>query len=450
MFSRLKIDWLMIIVSLISLLSLYQVHYNYTGKINLATDTTVGYHEVQNMRYPYPYFSDEWYAVALSQNPFKNPFDGTFFPNLEFAFHLSLRLLNPLTDYTFYSIFVNTIIILLSYIFLTSNKVSRPVSAVFALSLLYINCGANVPGLWHLIPFTYGLVFLLLTYIIRRYSLLFACIGCLFYPPLALFFILSNPKILFVLILLIPAAFTFSHRIFFTSFSAPLLPQYAVWDIMFWPIFILAFFGAKKMRWLFLQLILGIIYWFIYSQTTGRFLIEYERIVITTAIIATLCAGLFFRRFKSVIVNYIAMGILILYFLMIPSYTSRDNWMKLVSVQPETGAVAQPKAPANNYLTPDDIKIFSKLNNPYFLSRPWKGTVIGVATKSRPVVTKEGTISMNYEKLSWDFESGDCVFKTNVAKSYGIPYFYFPSFSCPGFVKIEESNEGFALYKFEI
>lgn len=201
-----KIDWVVFVVAIISISSLYQVHYNYTGKFNIVNDALYQYHDAQNMKYVYPYFSDEWYAVSLSNEaiinnslPLKNPFDNSFFINPEIFFHsfiaeLALFLgLNLLTQYTLLSIFINTLLIILAYLFLRINNVSKFASAIASLSILYITSASNLPGIWNLIPFTMGIIFSLIGFFFMSekdkivFPILAGVFAVLFYPPLLIF-----------------------------------------------------------------------------------------------------------------------------------------------------------------------------------------------------------------------------------------------------------------------
>jgi hypothetical protein len=210
-----NIDWVFFIVAIISVLTLYQVHYNYTGKYNVANDVLFQYHEVKNMKYVYPYFSDEWYAVSLVKEsinshslPLKNPFDNSFFPNLEMFFHsfiaeiMLLFGLDPLTQYTTLSIFINTLIILLAYLFLRINNVSKTASAIASLLILYITSASNLPGIWNLIPVTMGVVLSLIGFCFlsqnnfKMVALSFL-FGTLFYPPFFIFYLVAILPYLF-------------------------------------------------------------------------------------------------------------------------------------------------------------------------------------------------------------------------------------------------------------
>jgi len=106
-----------------------------------------------------------------------------------------------------------------------------------------------------------------------------------------------------------------------------------------------------------------------------------------------------------------------------------------------------PKAPANDYLTPDDVRIFGNISGQKFLSLPWKGTVIGVATGNFPAVTKGGTLSVGSEITAYDFINAGCAAKTKIAEEYGVGYVYMPAFDCPGYEPVDRSSEGFVLYK---
>ena len=508
-------DWVLLAVVLMSLLALYQVHYNYTGLISTATDTTQAYHQERNMVYPYPYFSDEWYAVSLIQGatgnhslPVKNVLNNTFFPNLELFFHSLIAELmlilgfSPLLQYTALSIFINALIILSVYLFLRISGISKLTSGVSSLFLLYITSGATLPGLWHLIPFNLGILFFILSLCFmnfqdRKLVFLSVILASLFYPPLIPFyfmglavFLLSTartpPKqlfknvfkylFLFLLIsLIVYIALVFSplekyvkyilSRIFFISFTYPFLPQLNFYDIIPWPAIILAIFGVyyiyKNKKWVLLsELILGAVYWILYTQSTYRFFAEYERISIFTSILAVVISGFGFFLIGNYIKSkfkthgykwFIAVELLIfiIFVLMVPSYTSLGSWKKNTAINPSTGLVIYPKSPANTYLTQEDIKIFQGIEEKKFLSIPWKGTVIGVATNNYPVLTKQGTISIGSDYILNDFLKADCKNKIQIANKLRLDYIYLYSFNCPEFKKISESSGGLILYSVE-
>ncbi len=133
--------------------------------------------------------------------------------------------------------------------------------------------------------------------------------------------------------------------------------------------------------------------------------------------------------------------------LFLPFYTQRDNWQKLVAKN-DAGQVALPAAPANEYLHPDDLRIFQNISNKIFLSLPWKGTVIGVSTDNFPQSTKPGTISIKH-KLAHRFLPAKCGRKYRLATRMRLEYVYLPAFNCEHFSEIDKSAEGLYLYKVE-
>jgi hypothetical protein len=508
------LDWMLIFVIAVSLLYLHQVHYNYTGKISLSTDQSAPSHHAKSMTYQYPYYSDEWDAVVLMNYsidthllPTKNPLNNSSYINFAipyFSFLSALSLFlrtSPLLCFNFIAIFINILIIVISYFFLRINKTTKIVSAISALSLLYISCGANLPGIWHLLPIHLGIVFSLLGLCFmslkeKKMAIASAIMVLLFYLPLILFYGLAlavflaqkiniknkkNQKIVFyagavATLAVLTGYFLYLasvlsqkyeigdalfSRLFYPSFSGDFIPQYTFYYVI--PFFILLFFVFgiyyvfKNMKWLFSQVILGAFFWALYSFITYRIVIDFERVVFFTSIIVVLISGFGLKEIFEYInskyqknipaIKYAGFLALAVFVLVCPFYTAQSNWEKFILIKPADGAKAYPRSPANNYITKDDIKLFEGISQKRFLSIPWKGLVLAAATKNYPVVAKEGIISAGDAQMVDKFLKAECDEKIKMAKSQKIDYIYLYNLNCDGFEKKGQSREGFVLYK---
>lgn len=509
----LKVDWILVIIIIIAFIHLFSVHYNYSGRVTAFDGGGRVHKEVRNIRYPYPYFADEWYAIAFAKYsiqskslPLVNPlWHNSPFPNLELPFHsfvseiILLLDLDPLTDYTVLTIFSGLLICVLIYIFFRINRVNRLSSGIACLFALYITNGANLPGIWTLIPIIMGIIPMLLGYLFmsvgdKKMILFMAFLTLIFYPPLFMFYTVSlilyfifaniskKEKIksislylivsvfaaiilsVFVFLIVSPFSNAFSYilsKIFYETFTKNAIPDFSIWKVIPIPILILSVFGVfkliKKKIWLVAAVFVGLIYWLLYSFRLERFIIEYARVVVPTSILIVLLSGFglhylirylrrvdFIRKYQ--ILQIAEILILILFLISAFSYTQRDNWQELKLYYVKNRRVLNPAAPANHYLHPDDLKLFEGIKEKRFLSIPWKGTVIGAATDNYPLETKEGTIS-NMMVRFLKFMNADCDRKMKIAGDRKIDYVYSPKFNCAKMELIGTSSEGLYLYK---
>ncbi len=499
---EIRLDWGLVAVIMIAFLSIYMVHYSYSGSYQTLLQPE--YQDASNMRYPYPYFADEWYAVSFIKSsiesqslPMSNPLmkDEPFI-NFEFPFHsflseiVLLLGIDPLTGYTKIAVFSSVLLCVLIYLFLRHNSISRLSSAIAALSLLYVTNGANLPGMWTLIPIVLGTITIVLSWFFIGETMFFVLsfITLLFYPPLVvfqalMFFVYSlndhefrkkmavYPAILMVAGILISFAYLvwkgsyggmlsdiWQNKILFYNLTGEFIPQLSMFNII--PLSVLLLFAAglyfvfRKTRWLAVLSIFGLFMWFTYSFATFRFVIEYARVIFFTSVTMVIVAGFglhytvrsletidFLRKTKAL--QYLQIAVLIILLVSAFSYTRRDSWKKLIIINPE-GRSLKPAAPANRYLTEEDLRIFSNISGEVFLSFPWKGTVIGVATDNYPITTKPGTISMNKD-FFYKFMASGC--ETRLSMAENISYVYTVPIDCPGFELIDTSSEGLGLYR---
>ncbi|MBI1833539.1 MAG: hypothetical protein HYR90_01810 [Candidatus Andersenbacteria bacterium] len=514
-------DYMAVIVVVISILYLGAAHFYYTGP---TTDIASTVREVKNSRdYPYPYYVDEWYAIAFIKqaiatkslpvgNPLTNP--PAPFPNFEAATHsflanLTLLLnLDPVQHYTAVSVAFNTIIVLLLYLILREQNVHSAPAALASLGSLYIVSGANLPGLWTLVPLTMGLVGLFCTlFFLSRHTLYSALLGSiitlLFYPPLILFLVpalgvalltatnvpsstkrritllsLSAAILTGIVVVLFFVAsspesvrtiggfisYVWQNALLYQNFTEGGIPHYSPFTIIPWPLVAAASIGIyfafrQKRWWLLAPLAVSILLWLIYSFTPWHVLIGQQRTIITASLLITLAAGFGFstifryalyimRSFphRVLVVRVLSVAVPLFFLILLPTYTSRTHWKKLTLTHPETGQLFRPAAPANRYLHPDDVRIFSNISGQKFLSLPWKGTVIGTATGNFPAATKSGTISLD-PTLPDRFRAATCKQKKQIAERNNLTYIYLPAFECPHFAPLETSSEDLTLYQ---
>ena len=517
---KIKIDYFFIILVIILVVYLYQIHYSYSGTMNSIEPDRRYSIEVNNINTNYPYFSDEWSAISLVEYslregklPLVNPLwynKGGI--NIDFSFHTFLSEIvlifdmNPLTQYVLLTFFSGLFICLLVYFILRFDNVNKFSSAIASISVLYIVNGANLPGIWTLIPLIISIICLLLSFLFitfrdHKMVLYTNFLALMFYPPTVIFsffsfifYIFYSDKlsksekkkiILYCILVIIFVAFLLTllirffvikdiyfilnyikNRIFFVAYTAPAIDDFSIYKVL--PIFTLFFMVIgifainNKKFWLNATLFIGLIYWIIYSSSLNRLIIDYPRLVFTTSVIIVLVSGFgishtisylektkFFKKYnkKYQIIRVIQIIVLFLLFIFAFSYTERDNWEELKLYYPD-GDYISPAPPANMYLIEDDLILFSGIREKRFLSDPWKGLVIGTATNNYPLVSKDSTITNEFLDY-YEFIDADCSEKSKIFDENKINYFYGEEINCSGFDFINKSSQDFYLYEYK-
>ena len=511
---KMRINRLAVFAFLIVVFELWSAHFLYTG----AVSTIGGVGEVEKFSYPYPYFSDEWVGISYSEYsiehntlPLGNPLlpegGGITHPNI-FVFFFSgiseffLFLgISPLYGWVYLSIAISALICLLFYLMLRAYGTGNIPSAVAMLFLPYITNASNLPGLWYLLPFLGGVIFLLISIITlgfekRGFSRVSNLFSILIYPPIVVFSVPvfffdifsekgdKRKKIKYILcgfFLLFAGGvlIAFLQKYSFGSFVEKIvsfvfrrngdngIPMYGVWNIV--PLLLLPFslFGIwevirRKIYVPVLLIFVGLMFWLIYSRTFYFFIIDYGRVAVITSFFLVVVSAFGFdwilgkleKKFSVLEkknTKILLMTVLILGFgISSLFYTEQnDEWQKLSlrpAGTPEYVKVL-PGAPANRYATEEDMKLFSGISGKIFLSPPWKGLVIGAGTGNYPLLSKTSIITnelFEYPK----FMSANCEWKDLFAEGLGLRYVYSGKFDCEHFRFLGSSTENLYLYEF--
>lgn len=344
-----------IIAFLIIFLQLWSVHNNYSGKVSIINKAI----KVENAKFPYPYFSDEWSGVSLvkyslENNTFPNGnplapgkhfyhFSNLLLPFFSVTAEIMLLLrLDPLTSYSLFSLSAGLIICLISYFLLRANHLSKLAAIFGILSIPLITNSSNLPGIWYYIPFIGGLIFflnsLLAATLKKPFLYIINCLlAILIYPPLLIFVISSllvfafsyrkgiktKLKILsggFLAALTAGIIIIINQKVnlidlwplikksmFYSSLDNGIVnysPENILPIIILIPALIGLLYLVKIKNWLLLiPTLTGLLFWIIYSHTLDYFIISPERVVVTSALLLTISAAFGFNYFLKKIPN---------------------------------------------------------------------------------------------------------------------------------------------------
>lgn len=450
------------------------------------------------------------YAINNNSLPTTNPLiDGSDHYNFRnifvgfFALLAQIFLIiniQPLFGFSILAVYSGLLVCFLVYLFLKSAKVKEFPALIATLSLPWVANSSKLPGIWYLFPFIGGVIFFLaaltaLNLKKNKLAIISSLISILLYPPLIMFvapaliiYFLTEKninwknflKIILITLLgvILIATLIFlvqAHNtkdllnLFYQSLIRPNneggIPSRVIWRVVPIVLLPLTIFGLsvikKKKLWYFATpLAIGLIYWLVYSFSPKFLVIDYARTTTITAYLIIITAGfgidelskIIFKKSKFFQSNSLLIKNLIIFlFAALALFYTRYGAWKHIKLTYETSLgelVAPFDAPANHYLHPDDLRIFQNIKNTRFLSQPWKGLVIGVATNNYPMHSKGATIT-NFYHPYYFFSDGDCDYKKLMAENLGIKYVYLPKFDCPNFIFLDKSSEDIYLYKFQ-
>jgi hypothetical protein len=133
-------------------------------------------------------------------------------------------------------------------------------------------------------------------------------------------------------------------------------------------------------------------------------------------------------------------------------YVDKNKWESVTkrvwNNENQSFRIIHPRPPVSNYLHEDDLRIFSAFTDKRFLAHEWKGLVIAVATDNIPLHTKASTFTIRELSLR-RFVKASCEQKVYLAEQFDIDYVYVSKFICKQFIRIDESEEGLVLYKYQ-
>ena len=209
----------------------------------------------------------------------------------------------------------------------------------------------------------------------------------------------------------------------------------------------------RKSYVLLVPVLIGLIFWAIYSFYDGIIIVDQSRAVAITAILLMIPAGIGFERllsFRKKFTPILKTSFVLIFISTTFFYPVSNAWSKFsLSIEKDgTTQKYQSSAPITRYLHPDDLKLFNGITEKVFISPSWKGLVIGAATHNYPLDSKSSTITNKFVSYAY-FMKAPCIEKQGISGYFNLEYVYSSKFECPDFIEIGRSAENLYLYRFQ-
>ena len=440
------------------------------------------------------------YSIETNSLPVVNPLidNNEFFKNIYLAFlavisHISLLFgVNILYLWSILSIAFSIVICYLSYLILRLLKVPSSIAILSMLLLPTITVSTRLPGLWHLIPFTFGVIFLLQQILVSlekksKLAVVNSALTILFYPP---FFIISIPTLAIYLLrehrnakiplkrlliysslLAIPPALIlffqfanikelidfFLHSAYHDNFGLGIIRRNIFYIVPFFSI-IFSFVGLiilaiKKKVEIVVPIILLLFLWLFYTFNSNFIFLDFARVAVIASYLLVIISvygfyqvlSYFCKRLKLKMNNsklrVLGLIIIIFFILKLPNYTENNNWNSInPSFLPGNQSLILNQPPKNNFFSLDDYEVFSKFNGKRFISNPVNSLEIGASTNNYPIISKPSFVTNQYFSYHY-FLSRSCQRRLEIMQEQKIDYIYTEEFDCPGFVEVNRSSD---------
>ncbi len=189
---------------------------------------------------------------------------------------------------------------------------------------------------------------------------------------------------------------------------------------------------------------------------------EPSRVIVITSVLLMISAGIGMEKIYSKLSSFINLDsepflrqiaklcvcVFFLFWILFLPRLSLWHKLPMAVFLENTERLLIPAPPVTRYLTTEDMTLFAEYKEKRFISNPWKGLAIGVATQNFPLESKPSTLTNRILKYQ-NFMKGDCIYKVILARKFNIDLVYSAPFECPkNFVLKGTSSEGFNLYEF--